>query len=270
MDPVILARLQFALTIVFHFIFPPITIGLAWLLVVLEWKGWRTGEEVWRGSGQVLRQAVGAHLCRRRGHRHRHGVPVRHQLGQLFQVRRRHLRRAAGRRRRVRLLPGVQLPRAVSVRAEPGLQGRALVLHPDGGRRGHHLRILDPRGQLVAADAGRLRGQAARSRRADELRRGGVQPLHGPPLLPHHTLPHSSPAPSSWPASRRSCCAADRSVDVAEALPQSGGCRRFSGIAAGALHPRATIMPGRWRKPSRRSSPPSRGSTRGPKAVRRW
>ena len=51
MDPVILARLQFALTIMFHFIFPPITIGLAWLLVVVEWKGWRSGEEVWRRAG---------------------------------------------------------------------------------------------------------------------------------------------------------------------------------------------------------------------------
>ena len=33
LDPILLARLQFAATICFHFIFPPITIGLAWLLV---------------------------------------------------------------------------------------------------------------------------------------------------------------------------------------------------------------------------------------------
>ncbi|MCP4602978.1 MAG: cytochrome ubiquinol oxidase subunit I [Proteobacteria bacterium] len=32
MDPVLLARIQFALTIGFHFIFPPITIGMAWLI----------------------------------------------------------------------------------------------------------------------------------------------------------------------------------------------------------------------------------------------
>ena len=32
MDAVLLARLQFALTVGFHFLFPPITIGLAWLL----------------------------------------------------------------------------------------------------------------------------------------------------------------------------------------------------------------------------------------------
>jgi cytochrome d ubiquinol oxidase subunit I len=44
MDPVLLARFQFALTVGFHFIFPPLTIGLSWLLVVLEWRGWRSGD----------------------------------------------------------------------------------------------------------------------------------------------------------------------------------------------------------------------------------
>ena len=39
LDPVLLARIQFALTIGFHFIFPPISIGLAWLLVIMEWRG---------------------------------------------------------------------------------------------------------------------------------------------------------------------------------------------------------------------------------------
>ncbi|MBN2056046.1 cytochrome ubiquinol oxidase subunit I [bacterium] len=33
MDPVVLARLQFAFTIGFHFLFPPLTIGMAWLIV---------------------------------------------------------------------------------------------------------------------------------------------------------------------------------------------------------------------------------------------
>ena len=32
MDPVLLARLQFAFTIGFHFLFPPLSIGLAWLV----------------------------------------------------------------------------------------------------------------------------------------------------------------------------------------------------------------------------------------------
>ena len=41
MDTLLLSRIQFAVTIGFHFLFPPISIGLAWLLVILETKGWR-------------------------------------------------------------------------------------------------------------------------------------------------------------------------------------------------------------------------------------
>jgi len=36
LDPVFLSRLQFALTIMFHYLFPPLTIGLGGVLVVLE------------------------------------------------------------------------------------------------------------------------------------------------------------------------------------------------------------------------------------------
>ena len=39
LDPLLLSRIQFGLTIGFHFLFPPLTIGLAWLLVVVEWRG---------------------------------------------------------------------------------------------------------------------------------------------------------------------------------------------------------------------------------------
>jgi cytochrome d ubiquinol oxidase subunit I len=42
MDPVLLARIQFALTIGFHFLFPPLTIGLAW--IIFYFMNRRTGE----------------------------------------------------------------------------------------------------------------------------------------------------------------------------------------------------------------------------------
>lgn len=45
MEALFLSRLQFALTVGFHFLFPPLTIGLAWLLVVLEWRAWRRRDE---------------------------------------------------------------------------------------------------------------------------------------------------------------------------------------------------------------------------------
>jgi len=44
MDTLLLSRIQFAVTIGFHFLFPPISIGLAWLLVWIEWRGRREEE----------------------------------------------------------------------------------------------------------------------------------------------------------------------------------------------------------------------------------
>lgn len=43
MDTVTLSRIQFALTIMFHYIFPPLTIGLGVVLVYLDGMAWRTG-----------------------------------------------------------------------------------------------------------------------------------------------------------------------------------------------------------------------------------
>jgi cytochrome bd ubiquinol oxidase subunit I len=54
MDPVLLSRIQFALTIGFHFIFPPVSIGLAWMLVPIEYKVWRTGDEGWERLGRFF------------------------------------------------------------------------------------------------------------------------------------------------------------------------------------------------------------------------
>lgn len=48
LDPLLLARIQFAFTISFHIIFPAFTIGLASYLAVLEWRWLRTGNEVFR------------------------------------------------------------------------------------------------------------------------------------------------------------------------------------------------------------------------------
>jgi cytochrome d ubiquinol oxidase subunit I len=47
MDAVLLSRIQFALTIAFHYVFPPLSIGLGVVLVVLEALFLRTGNPVW-------------------------------------------------------------------------------------------------------------------------------------------------------------------------------------------------------------------------------
>ncbi|UCC74614.1 MAG: cytochrome ubiquinol oxidase subunit I [Gemmatimonadota bacterium] len=54
MDPVLLSRIQFAITAGFHFIFPPISIGLAWLLVVVEGRAWRSGDEAYVRMGKLF------------------------------------------------------------------------------------------------------------------------------------------------------------------------------------------------------------------------
>jgi len=54
MDVVLLSRIQFALTIGFHFLFPPLTIGLAWLLVVIEWRGWKRDDPTWVRMGRFF------------------------------------------------------------------------------------------------------------------------------------------------------------------------------------------------------------------------
>lgn len=50
LDPVLLARIQFAFTISFHIIFPAFTIGLASYLAVLEWRWLKTGNNVYRDT----------------------------------------------------------------------------------------------------------------------------------------------------------------------------------------------------------------------------
>ncbi|HEX7814916.1 cytochrome ubiquinol oxidase subunit I [Dyella sp.] len=47
-DVVNLSRLQFALTALYHFLFVPLTLGLVWILAIMESVYVMTGREVWR------------------------------------------------------------------------------------------------------------------------------------------------------------------------------------------------------------------------------
>lgn len=59
MDQVLLARIQFAMTVGFHFIFPPLTIGLAWMLVIFEAIGWKKKNEVYTVIGKFYGKILG-------------------------------------------------------------------------------------------------------------------------------------------------------------------------------------------------------------------
>jgi Cytochrome bd terminal oxidase subunit I len=44
-DPAFWSRFQFAFTLTYHYLFPQLTMGLAWFLVYWKWRGWKTGDE---------------------------------------------------------------------------------------------------------------------------------------------------------------------------------------------------------------------------------
>ncbi|MDE2617718.1 MAG: cytochrome ubiquinol oxidase subunit I [Burkholderiales bacterium] len=47
LDPLILARMQFAANISFHILFPTINIALAWVLMFFRWRWLKTGSDTW-------------------------------------------------------------------------------------------------------------------------------------------------------------------------------------------------------------------------------
>jgi len=44
-DPALWSRLQFGFTLTYHYLFPQLTMGLAWFLVYWKWRALRTGDE---------------------------------------------------------------------------------------------------------------------------------------------------------------------------------------------------------------------------------
>ncbi len=44
-DPAFWHRLQFGFTVTYHYLFPQLTMGLAWFLVIWKWRALRTGDE---------------------------------------------------------------------------------------------------------------------------------------------------------------------------------------------------------------------------------
>jgi cytochrome d ubiquinol oxidase subunit I len=54
MDPVLLSRLQFAATTMFHFLFVPLTLGLSIIVAYMEVRYARTGDEDLPAHDQIL------------------------------------------------------------------------------------------------------------------------------------------------------------------------------------------------------------------------
>ncbi|HSV24478.1 MAG TPA: cytochrome ubiquinol oxidase subunit I [Xanthobacteraceae bacterium] len=62
-DPVSLARLQFAATALYHFLFVPLTLGLSFLLAIMESAYVMTGREIWRDATRFWGKLFGINFA---------------------------------------------------------------------------------------------------------------------------------------------------------------------------------------------------------------
>ncbi len=62
-DVVVLSRLQFALTIMFHYLFPPLTIGLGAVLVFLEYRWLRTDDPIYHEAARYWTKMFGINFA---------------------------------------------------------------------------------------------------------------------------------------------------------------------------------------------------------------
>jgi cytochrome bd ubiquinol oxidase subunit I len=63
LDPVSLARLQFAATALYHFLFVPLTLGLSFLLAIMESAYVMTGREIWRDATRFWGKLFGINFA---------------------------------------------------------------------------------------------------------------------------------------------------------------------------------------------------------------
>ncbi len=156
MDPETLSRIQFALTISFHFIYPPISMGLGILMVAMGFLHLRTNDPIWRQAsffwvkiyGLVFAMGIAT------------GIVQEFEFGMNWaaysQVRRQYLRQLARRRGHLCLLPGGRFPRLDAVRRHPARAAHVAAGDVAGRVRGALQRAVDHHGQLVDANAARL------------------------------------------------------------------------------------------------------------------
>ena len=95
MDPVMLARIQFASTTIFHFIFVPLSIGLAFLIAIMETMYVVKGQEVYKKMAKFWGKLFLINFAVRGCDRDSAGIPVRHELVGLLKVCRRRIWRTA-------------------------------------------------------------------------------------------------------------------------------------------------------------------------------
>src|SRR5262249_52448731 len=63
LDPVDLSRLQFAATALYHFLFVPLTLGLSFLLAIMESAYVMTGRDIWRDTARFWGKLFGINFA---------------------------------------------------------------------------------------------------------------------------------------------------------------------------------------------------------------
>ncbi len=62
-DPLLWHRLQFGFLVTYHYLFPQLTMGLALLIVVMNWKALRTGDPAWADAGRFWVRVFGINFA---------------------------------------------------------------------------------------------------------------------------------------------------------------------------------------------------------------
>ena len=160
-----LARLQFATTTIYHFLFVPVTIGLGFLVAVLQTMWYRGGDPEYKRLTKFFGTLLRHQRRDRRRHRARAGVRVRHELVELLALCRRCVRRPARDGGLGCVLPRVDVPRPLALRMGSTVEARAS--HDDLACR-HRGRCSPPRSSSL-----RTRGCSTRSAMRSTRRRTG-------------------------------------------------------------------------------------------------
>ena len=62
-DPSFWSRLQFGFTLTYHYLFPQLTMGLAWFLVYWKWRAFRTGDERYNQAARFWARIFGLNFA---------------------------------------------------------------------------------------------------------------------------------------------------------------------------------------------------------------
>lgn len=62
-DPAFWSRFQFAFTIMYHYLFPQLTMGLAWFLVYWKWRAFKTGDEKYNKAARFWAKIFGLNFA---------------------------------------------------------------------------------------------------------------------------------------------------------------------------------------------------------------